>query len=362
MQPDDSKVPRVSRESFGILADGTLVELLKLRGDYGFEVRLITYGATLQSIFVPDRAGCLADVVLGCDDLDAYVAVRRFFGATIGRYANRIEKAKFELDGHPFELVANDGANALHGGPAGFDRKCWLIAGIGEDPVPFVKLTYVSPDGEEGYPGCLECSITYSITGGTELSVAWSAETDKPTIVNLTNHSFFNLAGVEIGGDILDHNVTIGADFYLPVDEGGIPLSAPSPVVATPFDFRDGHRVGARLHDDDAQLQSRQGYDHNFCVGEGSLDEAQLVARVEDPRSGRILELLTNQPGVQFYSGNFLDGTTTGKYGRVYHQYDALCLEPQAYPNAPNRPDYPSARLDPGRNYCHRTRYRFSAR
>jgi aldose 1-epimerase len=362
MQPNDSQVPRVSRESFGILADGTLVELVKLCGERGFEVRLMTYGATIQSLFVPDRAGCLADVVLGCDDLEAYVAVRRFFGATIGRYANRIAEAKFELDGNRFELIANDGANALHGGLAGFDRKCWLIAEMGEDPVPFVKLTYVSPDGEEGYPGRLECSVTYSITDATELSVTWSASTDKPTIVNLTNHSFFNLAGVEVGGDILDHNVTIDADFYLPVDGGGIPLSTASPVVATPFDFRDGHRVGARIREADAQLHLRRGYDHNFCVGDESLGEPQLVARVDDPRSGRTLELLTNQPGVQFYSGNFLDGTATGKYGRVYHQYDALCLEPQAYPNAPKRPDYPSTRLDPSKNYCHQTRYRFSAR
>jgi aldose 1-epimerase len=360
---DKSQVgPRVLREGFGQLPDGSVVESVRLRGDHGFEVRLITYGGALQSIFAPDRSGRLADVVLGREDLAGYVAARRFLGATVGRYANRIAGGRFELDGSPFQLPANDGANALHGGLNGFDRKNWGITAMGEKPAPFVTLSYVSPDGEEGYPGTLTTSLTYSLSGGLELSVAFSATTDRPTIVNLTNHSFFNLAGVEAGGGgILDHRLTIAADHYLPVSAGGIPLEAPEPVGGTPFDFRTMHRVGIRLHDLVEQVQIRQGYDHCYCLHGGAMDEPRFAARVEDPRSGRNLELWTNQPGVQFYSGNFLDGSVTGKYGRVYRQYDALCLEPQVYPDAPNRPDFPSARLDPGQNYRHTSLFKFSA-
>ena len=351
---------KVAREIFGHLLDGTAIEMVRLYGDNGFEVRLITYGAAVQSIFAPDRAGHLADVVLGRDDLAGYLAVRRFLGATVGRYANRIANGTFELDGERFQLPTNDGANALHGGLSGFDRKPWTITAIGETPVPFVTLSYVSPDGEEGYPGQLKTDITYSISGGTELSLEFAAVTDKPTVVNLTNHSFFNLAGVETGGDILDHQLTIAADTYLPVSTAGIPLGARDKVDATPFDFRSSHGVGARLRDTNEQVLIRQGYDHNFCLRGGAASEPRFAARVEEPKSGRVLELWTNQPGVQFYSGNFLDGTVTGKYGRVHRQYDALCLEPQVYPNTPNRPDFPPARLDPGQVYRHQSLYRFS--
>jgi aldose 1-epimerase len=358
-----SRLPKIVREHFGHLAEGAASEMVRLRGDNGFEVRIITYGAALQAIFAPDRTGRVSDVVLGREDLQGYVAVRRFLGATIGRYANRIANGAFELDGNRFRLPANDGANALHGGIAGFDRKNWTVAAIGENPAPFVTLAYLSPDGEEGYPGRLQASITYSISGGMELSAAFSAEADKPTIVNLTNHSFFNLVGVEAGGGgILDHYLAIAADSYLPVNAAGIPLGAPSEVNGTPFDFRSPHRVGVRLRDVNEQLHIRQGYDHNFCLRGGVTSVPRLAARLEDPRSGRVLELLTDQPGLQFYSGNFLDGTVTGKYGRVHRQYDALCLEPQLYPDTPNRPDYPSARLDPGQIYRHTSLYRFSAK
>ena len=224
---------RVLREDFGQLPDGTAVEMVRLRGDDGFEVRLISYGAVVQSIFVPDRAGRLADVVLGRDDLAGYLAVRRFLGATVGRYANRIANGDFELDGRWFQLPTNDGANALHGGLAGFDRKPWTVTAVGENPAPFVTLSYVSPDGEEGYPGTLKTEITYRISAGAELSLEFSAVTDTPTIVNLTNHSFFNLAGVESGGGILDHLLTIAADSYLPVSAAGIPLGAPDEAAAT---------------------------------------------------------------------------------------------------------------------------------
>ena len=352
---------KVTREIFGHLPDGTAIEAVRLRGDDGFEARVITYGAAVQSIFVPNRAGRLADVVLGREDLAGYLAVRRFLGATVGRYANRIANGTFELDGARFQLPTNDGANALHGGLSGFDRKPWTIAAMGEDPVPFVTLSYVSPDGEEGYPGRLKTDITYSMSDSTELSVAFSAVTDQPTVVNLTNHSFFNLAGVESARGILDHLVMIEADTYLPVSAAGIPLGVPDKVGTTPFDFRKPHPVGARLRDAYEQVRIRQGYDHNFCLRGSATSEPRFAARVEDPGSGRALELWTNQPGVQFYSGNFLDGTVTGKYGRVHRQYDALCLEPQVYPDTPNRPDFPSARLDPGQVYRHTSLYRFSA-
>jgi len=352
---------KVMREIFGHLPDGAAIDMVRLHGADGFEARIIGYGAALQSLFVSDRAGRLADVVLGRDDLEGYLAVRRFLGATVGRYANRIANGRFELDGKHFQLPANDGANALHGGLSGFDRKPWTVTAIGEEPAPFVRLSYVSADGEEGYPGRLTTEITYSITGGTELSVAFSATTDRPTVINLTNHSFFNLAGAETGGNILDHRLMIAADDYLPVRPDGIPLGASSRVATTPFDFREPHRVGARVSDADEQLRIRQGYDHNFCLRGGVVREPRLAARVEDPTSGRAMELWTDQPGVQFYSGNFLDGSVIGKYGRAHRQFDALCLEPQHYPDTPNRPDFPSARLDPGQTYRHISRYRFSA-
>jgi len=360
-KPKKTGTPKVTREAFGQLEDGSTVDMVRLHGANGFEVRLITYGATLQAIIAPDRDGKLADVVLGREDLAGYVALRRFLGATVGRYANRIAGGSFELDGNRFQLPTNDGANALHGGLDGFDRRNWSITAIGEKPVPFVTLRYVSADGEEGYPGQLTTDLTYSLTGPMELSLAFSAVVDKPTVINLTNHSFFNLSGVEPnGGGILDHWLMIAADEFLPVRADGIPLEAPSPVGATPFDFRKLHRVGVRIHDQIDQVQIRQGYDHCYCLRGGAVSEPRLAARVEEPRSGRVLELLTNQPGVQFYSGNFLNGSVTGKYGRVYRQYDALCLEPQVYPDTPNRPDYPSARLDPGRTYSHISVFRFS--
>ena len=352
---------KVTREIFGHLPDGAAIDMVRLHGDNGFEARIIGYGAALQSLFVPDRAGRLADVVLGRDDLEGYLAVRRFLGATVGRYANRIANGRFELDGKQFQLPTNDGTNALHGGLSGFDRKVWRITALGENPAPFVTLSYISADGEEGYPGKLTTEITYSITDGTELSVAFSATTDRPTVINLTNHSFFNLAGVEAGGNILDHRLMIPADDYLLVRPDGIPLGTPAKVAATPFDFREMHRVGARLHDADGQLRIRQGYDHNFCLRGGVAREPRLAARVEDPASDRAMELWTDQPGVQFYSGNFLDGSVIGKYGRAHRQFDALCLEPQHYPDTPNRPDFPSARLDHGQTYRHTSRYRFSA-
>jgi aldose 1-epimerase len=362
-QSDRSRAePRVAREVFGHLPDGDAVEMVRLRGKNGFEARIITYGAAVQALFAPDRHGKPGDVVLGREDLDGYVSQRRFLGATVGRFANRIARGTFELDGHRYHLPTNDGANALHGGLDSFDRKNWKVVAVGDNPAPFVHLSYVSADGEEGYPGKLTTELVYSVSGDMELSFAFHAVTDKPTVVNLTNHSFFNLAGVGAdGGGILDHRLMIPADTYLPVHADGIALpEAPVTVDTTPFDFRHLHRVGVRIHDVNQQLAFRKGYDHCFCLRGGAVRAPRLAARVEEPHSGRVLELLTNQPGVQFYSGNFLNGSVTGKYGRVYRQYDALCLEPQVYPNSPNRPDFPSSRLDPGQTYLHKSVFRFS--
>ncbi|MDF2995623.1 MAG: Aldose 1-epimerase [Xanthobacteraceae bacterium] len=348
-----------SRQSFGHLTDGTPVELVRLFGEQGFEARIITYGAALHELMVPDRHGAVADVVLGEDDIASYEANRRYFGATIGRYANRIAGGAFTLDGRDYRLAVNNGANALHGGVAGFDRHVWQVAALGAEPVPFVTLSRRSVDGEEGYPGNLDVEVTYAVTGATELSISFTATTDRPTIANLTNHGFFNLAG-EGSGDILSHVLTIAADHYLPVDAGSIPLGAPVPVAGTPFDFREARRIGARIRENHEQLRLGRGYDHNYCLASERLSEPRLAARLEESGSGRVLELFTDQPGLQFYSGNFLDGTVTGKRGRLYRQSDALCLEPQAWPDTPNRPDFPSARLDIGETYRHTSIYRFS--
>ena len=350
---------RLAREPFGTMPDGRAVERVVLRGADGFEARIITFGATLQALMVPDADGHCADVVLGYDDLAGYVAERRMFGATVGRFANRIANARYVLDGKTIQLTANNGLNALHGGPEGFDRKLWQIVALDDGDTPGVTLAYTSADGEEGYPGRLDTRLTWRLTGPTELSLEFTARTDRPTIVNLTNHSFFNLDGATAGHDILDHRLAVMAERFVAIDTGAIPLpEPPRPVAATPFDFRRAHPIGARIRQDDFQLRHGRGYDHTFCLQDrGTL---ALAARLEAPRSGRVLELLTDQPGLQVYSGNYLDGSIRGKGGRLYRQSDALCLEPQIWPNAPNRPDFPSPRLAPGEVYRHVTTYRFS--
>jgi aldose 1-epimerase len=353
----------IDRAPFGAMPDGTPVERVVLRGAGGFEAGIITYGAAVHTLMVPDRAGRAEDVVLGHDDLAGYLAQRRYFGATVGRYANRIAGARFVLDGSDVHLDANNGANMLHGGNDGFDRKPWRIAELDDGPEPQVALSYTSPDGEGGFPGQVEAHAIYRLSGPSELSLTFEAVTDRPTIVNLTNHSFFNLNGALSGLDILDHRLMIPAGHYLAIDGASIPLPGPPrPVDGTPFDFRHATAIGARIRSDHEQLRVGRGYDHNFCLhgfGETHSNGARLAARVESPRSGRVLELLTDQPGLQFYSGNFLDGSCAGKGDRLYRQSDALCLEPHAWPDTPNRPDFPSARLDPGRLYRRKIVYRF---
>lgn len=349
---------RIDRAPFGTMADGTMVERVTLRGANGFEAAIITFGAALQSLQARNRDGRCEDVVLGHDDFKGYLAARRFFGATIGRYANRIAGARFMLDRTAIQLEANNGANTLHGGHHGFDRQLWRIDELAEEPEPMLVLSYASANGEGGFPGRLDARIIYRVSGPSELSVAFEATSDRSTLVNLTNHSFFNLDGARSGTDILDHRLQIAADRYLAVDDGAIPLPGPPRAVeGTPFDFRTPHIIGARIRQDDEQMRRGRGYDHNFCLTPGA--GVRLAARVEASRSGRVLELSTNQPGLQFYSGNFLDGSAAGKGGRLYRQSDALCLEPQTWPDTPNRADFPSARLDPGQLYRHETVYRF---
>lgn len=350
-----------TRAPFGTTPDGVAVEAVTLRAGDGISARIITYGATLQALFLPDRMGRLADVVLGYDDLADYVAKPQFFGSTVGRYANRIAGARFTLDGKTYTLAANNGPNALHGGMKGFDKVVWTITEVKSGPVASVTLSYTSRDGEEGYPGTLTASVTYSLDENRTLTTSYEATTDQPTIVNLTNHSLFNLAGVPAHRSILDHRLMVNADSYTPVDATLIPTGELRGVAGTPFDFRQSAVIGARIRDaSDAQIAIGRGYDHNFVLRGGVTSTPKLAARVEDPVSGRVVELHTTEPGVQVYTGNFLDGTTTGKSNVVYRQGDGLALEPQKFPDSPNQPTFPSARLDPGQTYRQISFYRFS--
>lgn len=353
--------PRITKDVFGALPDGRKVERIVLRGEGGFEARIITHGAVIQALIAPDAKGSYDDVVLGHDAFAGYLAERKFFGATVGRYANRIANGQFSLDGEIFQLPINNGPHALHGGLDGFDRKLWDIAELDDGPSPAVTLIYTSPHGEENYPGKLDVRLTYRVTGPAELSLMMEALTDRPTIVNLTNHSFFNLEGASSGASALDHRLTVKAEHFLAIDPAAIPLPEPPRAVAgTPFDFREPRTVGACIRESDQQLRNGKGYDHTYCLArDGKL---ALAARLEAPRSGRIMELLTDQPGLQVYSGNYLDGTISGKGGKLIRQSDALCLEPHMWPNSPNRPDFPSPRLDPGGVYRHHTVYRFAVR
>ncbi len=355
----DAAGSRVVYEVFGHLPDGAPVKKVTLRGARGFEVAIITFGAAVQALRAPDREGRCADVVLGHDALAPYLARRQFFGATVGRYANRIAGGCFKLDGRRIQLPLNDGPNSLHGGPDGFDRRLWQIEAAGGTPAASVTLSYASPEGEGGFPGALGARVTFALTGDTAFSITFEAVTDRPTVVNLTNHNFFNLAGAESGIDALDHRLVIEADTFLATDADAIPLRQ-EPVADSPFDFTRLRLIGERIRDAHEQLRLRGGYDHNFCLRGGRTGTPRPVARVEHPASGRTMTLMTDQPGLQFYSGNFLDGTAAGKGGRLYRQYDAFCLEPQIWPDAPNRPEFPSARLNPNETYRHVSVFEFS--
>jgi aldose 1-epimerase len=349
------------REQAGRLADGSPIEAVTLSNARGIEARVITYGATLQSLVAPDRNGVRAEVTLGFDTAEEYESKPSYYGVTVGRYANRIAGGRFTLDGTVYQLPQNNNGNSLHGGTEGFDKRNWRIVSVSSGPTASVVMALTSPDGDQGYPGKLEVTVTYSLDDGGDLTIAFDAATDKPTVVNLTNHALFNLAGDGAPEGTSRHMLTIPASAYTPVSETLIPTGELRPVAGTVFDFRTPRLIALGLRDGrDQQIVYGRGYDHNFALDKGQTAEPQLAARLEDPVSGRVLEVLSTEPGLQFYTGNFLDGTSAGRSGRMYRMGDGIALEPQKFPDAPNQPGFASARVDPGKPYRHVMIYRLS--
>lgn len=349
------------REAAGALSDGTAVEAIVLTNDHGVSARILTYGATLQSMSGPDRSGRVADVVLGYDDVSDYERHPNYFGVTVGRYANRIAGGRFSLDGRTYQLPLNDTTNSLHGGGQAFDKAVWRVVSIGSGDDARVVLAHTSPDGDAGYPGRLDATVTYSLDDTGALTITFDATTSAPTIVNMTNHAIFNLAGEGAPGGVEGHQLTIPAAHYTPVDAALIPTGELRAVAGTVFDFRTPRVIGEGLRDArDEQIRLGRGYDHNFALDKGVTDQPELAARLEDPGSGRVLEVLSTEPGVQIYSGNFLDGTLVGKSGHLYRMGDGLALEPQKFPDAPNHPAFVSARVNPGQPYRHVMAYRLT--
>ena len=358
----DAGAAQARRATFGALADGTRIDAVDLTSRSGIRVRIITLGARIQSLYTPDRTGKLADIVLGFDSPQQYFDDSNYFGATVGRFANRIGKGRFTLDGHSYQLAINDHGNSLHGGTRGFDKRVWKIESTRSGSSASVRMSYVSPDGEEGYPGTMHVTATYTLTDSGELRIDYRATTDKPTIVNMSGHSYFNLASSPAHFSTMRDLLQINASHYTPVDDTLIPTGAITPVAGTPFDFRKPTPIGLRIRDgNDTQIRYCHGYDMNFVL-DGRPGTIRLAARVEDPRSGRVLEVYTTAPGVQFYSGNFLTGAFVGKHGIVYRQGDAVVLEPQDFPDAPNHPNFPSATLSPGAAYHNEIVYRFAVK
>lgn len=346
-------------ERFGLLADGREVAAITLVSPGGLSARILTLGASLQSLLVPDRNGQLADVTLGHATLDPYLSQPQYFGSTVGRFANRIAGGRFRLDGHDYQLPLNNGPNSLHGGDVGFDKCIWDVTEHEADRS--VTFRHVSPDGDQGYPGTLTVTACYRIEEAG-LSVEYRATSDRPTIVSLSNHAYWNLAGEGSAEGAMGHLLTIPADHYLPTDAGAIPTGEFRAVDGTAFDFREARRIGDRVRDaSDEQIRLGKGYDHNWAVASDVAETPRLLARLEDPGSGRVMETWSNQPGIQFYSGNFLDGTSIGKSGRLYRMGDAVALEPQLFPDTPNRASFGSARLEPGQLYRNFIDWRFSA-
>lgn len=346
----------ISRAPFGTTKDGIPVDIYTLRNASGAEARICNYGGLVISLKVPDRNGHLGDVVLGYDNLDGYLKETPYFGALIGRYGNRIAKGKFTLDGKEYTLAVNNGVNALHGGLKGFDKVVWTPAILASPEGPTLQLKYLSRDGEEGYPGNLSVTAVYTLTHDNALKLEFTATTDKDTVVNLTQHSYFNLAGK---GDILSHVVMMPADRFTPVDSTLIPTGELRPVEGTPFDFRTPTAIGARINQPDEQLKFGGGYDHNWVFNK-QIGQLTRLAKVTEPTTGRVLEVFSTEPGLQFYSGNFLDGTITGKGGWVYKFRNGFCMEPQHYPDSPNHPSFPTTELKPGQVYHHTMLYKFS--
>ena len=341
----------VTRAPFGKTPDGD-VELFTLKNANGVEVRVTNYGGIITSLKTPDRNGAFADIVLGFDTLEGYLGYHPYFGAVLGRYANRIALGRFTIDGIAHRLTMNSGPNHIHGGVKGFDKHIWQPEVVGDNTV---RLSRVSPDGEEGYPGNLQVAVAYSLTNYNELIVEYQAMTDLPTHVNLTQHTYFNLAGA---GDVLGHELTIDADRYTPVDAASIPTGVLAPVAGTPFDFRKPAPIGARIEAQHPQIAHGRGYDHNYVLNREG-DTLEFAARVVEPVSGRVLEVATTEPGVQLYTANFLDGSIKGKGGAAYGRHAGFCLETQHYPDTPNKPAFPSSLLRPGSTYSSRTVFKF---
>jgi aldose 1-epimerase len=343
--------PKVKKERFGNLPDGTGVDLYTLANSKSMSVKIATYGGIITSLNVPDRNGHIADVVLGYETLKQYLAVSPYFGCIVGRFANRIAHGKFVLDGKEYCLPKNDGGHHSHGGAKGFDKVVWRANVVRQSQRVSLELSYLSVDGEEGYPGSLFCKVTYTLDNNNTLRINYEAETDKATIVNLTNHSYFNLGGHD-SGNILKHEVMINADFYTPVDATLIPTGDVKPVENTPMDFRLAKVIGSAIR------HTRCGFDHNYLLNKSDCAFSH-AATLYEPKSGRMLQIHTTQPGLQFYTGNFLDGSLKGK-GAVYGQYAGLCLETQHFPDSPNKPVFPPVVLKPQHKYQHTSEFRFS--
>ncbi len=350
----------ISKAEFGKTKDGQNVEAYTLTNNNGMMVRIITYGGTITEIWVPDKNGKFADVALGYDNIEGYENGKAFIGALIGRYANRIGKAKFSIDGVEYKLPANDNGNQLHGGIKGFDKVVWTAEPITNKNSISLKLTYYSKDGEEGYPGNVHATVVYSLNDKNEIEMDYSATTDKTTVVNLTNHAYFNLAGAG-SGDILSHKLMIDADKFTPVDATLIPTGELRNVEGTPMDFRKPAAIGSRINDDYDQLKLGKGYDHNWVLNKKG-NELKLAAEAYEPESGRVLDVITTQPGIQFYSGNFLNGSEIGKGNIPYKHRYGFCLETQHFPDSPNKPEFPTVILKPGEKYSSKTIYKFSAK
>ncbi|WP_104205413.1 aldose epimerase family protein [Billgrantia saliphila] len=364
---DDRRAGTLEKATFGELPDGRTVDVYRIANANGIEMRVINYGGIIVSLKTPDKHGEFDDIALGFDSLEAYLSdtyrqANPYFGALIGRYGNRIADGRFSLGGETYSLATNDGDNHLHGGQQGLDKVLWQAEPFENDEGAGLVLSYTSEDGEEGYPGRLETQVTYTLTAADELVVDYRATTDKATPVNLTQHSYFNLEG-EGSGSILDHYMMINADAFTPVDDTLIPTGEIRPVEGTPFDFTQPTPIGERIEQDNEQLTFGKGYDHNFVLArqDASSGDALLAARVWEPDSGRLLEISTTEPGIQFYSGNFLAGDLTGKQGQAYEHRSGFALETQHYPDSPNQANFPSTILEPGETYRTRTIYRFSA-
>jgi aldose 1-epimerase len=351
----------VTKQDYGKTSTGEFVYLYTLRNTHGLEAKITNYGGILVSLKVPDRNRKFADVVLGFNDLESYLTKNDpYMGALIGRYGNRIAKGRFTLNGIEYKLAVNNGENHLHGGIKGFDKVVWTGREIKTGVGPAVALEYLSKDGEEGYPGNLNVRVVYILTNSNELQIEYSATTDKDTVLNLTHHSYFNLAG-EGNGDILNHTVTINANQFVPTDAGSIPTGELKNVAGTPFDFLTATAIGARINQDDEQLKFGNGYDHTWVIN-GHPGLMRVAATAYEPTSGRVMQVLTTEPGMQFYTGNFLNGTLTGKSGKVYARRTGFCFETQHYPDSPNQPSFPTTTLKKGATYKSTTIYRFSAR